>query len=365
MRFIFIDSNVFFENWHLNSASFQRLGSFIPNSDAILIIPEVVCLEVQNLYTRERARLTSELKKLYDKLQRQLTTKIDYDSAAFSEAYDFKQVLREAFQFVTIISFENIPHATLVSRAMVPLMPFRDSEKGYRDSLIWLSLIDFLKDKPASDQVYFVSENTNDFYTKDKVELHKDLSLDISANGIQPIIIPFTSLHSFLDQVDTNDDSAFSQYTVREQFLDPKELEIENWLEDEINVIPLSALKQRIDPTGQLRHLRTITAFNFEIVEGVEDPLVISYRRLSDTNLFIQYSIELRTCELSLTIPADEYYAKKSGFDIFYSNAVVSGQEAYVRAYFRSAVTLSLVADIQTKMISGLELQTFALMTFR
>src|ERR1700722_5234718 len=105
MRYMFLDSNIFFDNWQLNSATFQRLQHFVTNSNTVLLIPEVVCLEVQSLYLREPKRLTSELRKHYDKLQRQLATNISFDAAPLTEHYDFRQLLLERFQFVAFLPY--------------------------------------------------------------------------------------------------------------------------------------------------------------------------------------------------------------------------------------------------------------------
>jgi PIN domain len=358
MRFIFIDSNIFFDNWQLNSASFQRLANFLAKSDASLVIPEVVCLEVQNLYKRENATLLQMLKKTHDKLQKQLSKAATYDESQYVEEYNFRQLLTNTYRYVTILPFDKIAHSTMVERAISVKMPFKDSEKGYRDSLIWLSILGWLKDKTPNDHLFFITNNKTDFYAGDLIELHKDLLSDLLDNGIETEIIPFLSLPDFLNEIDSDEESLLSPNTIREKYLKKTDLEIEEWLQDEINSITPPTFKGRIDPTGAFRHLRNVSYFEFEIVEGIEDPEVMSYKRISDRNLYILFAFQLRTCELTATVPAEDYFARKFGFDS-YAEAAVDGDQSYLRIYFRPIVTISMIVDMETNELSGLELVAF------
>jgi hypothetical protein len=73
--------------------------------------------------------------------------------------------------------FAPIPdadHGELVARSITGMKPFRSSGVGYRDALIWLTVLAEAED----DDVVFVSSNTNDF--AEDGALHPDLKSEVA-----------------------------------------------------------------------------------------------------------------------------------------------------------------------------------------
>ena len=72
---IFLDSNIFFNNWKLNNPNFQYLFNFINNSYHSLLLSKLVVEETENNRRKQIDKTNSDLKKLikdYNKLSNDL-----------------------------------------------------------------------------------------------------------------------------------------------------------------------------------------------------------------------------------------------------------------------------------------------------
>ncbi|HYH15708.1 MAG TPA: PIN domain-containing protein, partial [Flavisolibacter sp.] len=137
------------------------LSDLVKNSATTLLISEIVCQEIQNLYAEGLSEAVSQSKKSYKNLGRFFQQKSEF--AEPTNSYDFKTILQSTFEFIEFVGFSNVPHQIVVERAIREKLPFRQNEKGYRDTLIWLSLLENLSKKSEGDEIIFISKNTNDF----------------------------------------------------------------------------------------------------------------------------------------------------------------------------------------------------------
>jgi PIN domain len=163
-----------------------------------LAVPEVVLVEIRNrfektLAKKARAAIDSCQKAQVgiDALDRHLgrlpsTLKlppfpVEEDFADWVKLYDDELRRDLAALGATILPFPRQKHEYLVTRAMTKQRPFSESAKGYQDTLIWLSIIDYIVDR--SDELLFVSENSADFADPDdKESFHPDLVRDLSVS---------------------------------------------------------------------------------------------------------------------------------------------------------------------------------------
>lgn len=94
--------------------------------------------------------------------------------------------------------YPQTQHANLVSRCLAQKKPFsnKDKDRGYRDALIWDTIVDLVKANPDS-HIVFISSNTNDF-SQGTNELHPDLLEAITLEE-QRRVRYFDSMNSFLN----------------------------------------------------------------------------------------------------------------------------------------------------------------------
>ncbi|MEW7849251.1 PIN domain-containing protein [Massilia aurea] len=54
---IFLDTNVFYNDWFLNNANFRYLFHYLSNEDGNLLVSKLVCQEAENIRLREYEKL--------------------------------------------------------------------------------------------------------------------------------------------------------------------------------------------------------------------------------------------------------------------------------------------------------------------
>ena len=357
MKYVFLDSNTFFNHWHLNNADLTLLANFIKNSQSILLASELVCEEVQNLHQREQSRVMADLRKYYEIAQRFNKEKTPHSFDSLLQPYDFKKVLKEKMEFVESFGYENISQKAVTARAIARTLPFREKEKGYRDTLIWLSLLEFLKTKKETDSVAFINQNSNDFYNSEGKDFHDDLARDLKSHNITCSIKVYPSLNAFIKgEVETNE-YEFSHRNIEEQFIEPISTDIESEIKEYLDHLPTMDFKKLLDSSGiHFRYISTLTGHSFEMLEGMEDGQVLSYKRLSANELYINYRFNLRRCEILFTITESEYLSHKSGIELFYHDVYMAEDEGYMIYYCRPDFTVNFIYNTETESISGLEI---------
>jgi hypothetical protein len=185
---VLLDSSVLTEgDWGLTGAAAQALLAASERNRLRLIVPEIVIREVTNSQgEREQTainKVNSEQRKL-----RRLQNHFSIDPPAVTtpapvrDAYaeQLRQRLEEAR--VQTPALPDLPHDQVVDRALGRRRPF-DSEgrKGYRDTLIWLNVLDLLCE---GEELLFVTDD-GDFLAKDdKGKLHQHLLDDLAERGI-------------------------------------------------------------------------------------------------------------------------------------------------------------------------------------
>lgn len=84
-----------------------------------------------------------------------------------------------------ILELPNVSHEEVFERAITFTQPFKRDGSGYRDSLIWLSVLDVVKNCPAGTEVLFVSGNTKDFASGDLLAPLLEAEVSEAAQGVK------------------------------------------------------------------------------------------------------------------------------------------------------------------------------------
>lgn len=170
-------------------------------------------------------------------------------------------------------------HRDLVARSVLGRKPFRESGVGYRDALIWLNVLEAAE----SDDVVFVSGNTNDF-ADDFGELHPHLKGDLATAGCPNSVTLVTSLESFIEDYVPPADQALAE--ARHLFSDPtsaKELEGEllklvgdhdHWpYHSQVTLVRADGETMRGEDSPQMIQVEEVDILGVEIEGAVEfDP---------------------------------------------------------------------------------------------
>lgn len=330
---IFIDTNIFFNHWYLKAPLFELLANYVSNQRATVLVSEVVCEEVNAKFQSERSSAAKELTKAVHRATNFQSDPKPAVVPALDEGYDFRSILKARFENISVVPCDTVPHSLLVTRAINSVRPFRENEKGYRDSLMWLSLLEHLKTEHSNrGELVFINANSNDFFRTDTtgLTLHADLEVDLSKAGFSGRLRPFTSLKDFADaEIDK------VLHSIRhEEFEERLGSEMEDLAAD----AAIDYLQQMSLPVAQNffedaelpgRCARAIRTFTVEDFEGVEDPEVLSLSTLSDGSFYIQYRFNLLTVMYTVEVSTEDYLANVDEFNEEFINIDV--QERLVR----------------------------------
>lgn len=198
MVHVLADSNIYGRDLTLEGGAFEVFFDQAASGHFRIVLPEVVVIETHELYRREvteriaqRDRPSTRLRKL--DVDSPEAPQIDVQAAA--DAFEAK-LRKKATAGGVVVSVPDVDHEQLVRRAALKRRPFRDRGVGYRDALIWQSVLAIAA---AGDDVAFVSANHKDFASDERgVELHRDLLADLAAAKASGKVTLYPDLDAFL-----------------------------------------------------------------------------------------------------------------------------------------------------------------------
>lgn len=203
MNHIIIDTNVIHLDFKLNKARIVTLCNTSTILGHEIFIPEVVIDEIVKQYDEKAEEyinsFNTALKKLSD-LSTSPITQTPIDAKGFISNYRNELNNRIKQLGIGIIPYPNTGHKIMVARELGKKKPFKDSTKGYRDALIWDSVMEHTQKYSSNCGIIFLTANSKDFADKDKKGLHTDLIADCISNGIPPTSIRLvTDIQNFID----------------------------------------------------------------------------------------------------------------------------------------------------------------------
>ena len=203
MNHIIIDTNVIHLDFKLNKARIVTLCNTSTILGHEIFIPEVVIDEIVKQYDEKAEEYINSFNKALKKLSDLSTspiTQTPIDAKGFISNYRNELNNRIKQLGIGIIPYPNTRHKIMVERELGKKKPFKDSTKGYRDALIWDSVMEHTQKYSSNCGIIFLTANSKDFANKDKKDLHTDLIADCISNGIPTTSIRLvTDIQNFID----------------------------------------------------------------------------------------------------------------------------------------------------------------------
>ena len=224
MSGILLDSNQLFSDPWLTGVDASKILSFAWRHGWTLLISDVVLLEARGIFAREvgqaleRAstgredRRAQGHRRLRQLLGDQDPLAVTPETAADAYFDSLKQK-GEPFDAIDRLPLPDVSHLYVLDRMFSDLRPYHrsSSKDGYRDLLIWMTLVRYLED--SDDDVHFVTANASDFFTVNGAQptLHPDLLRDLQLRSIDPARVHChrsmsdlrSTLDSFVDEAET------------------------------------------------------------------------------------------------------------------------------------------------------------------
>jgi len=199
---IVLDTNIIVGDYRLKGTAARVLLQQLPRSSHQLHMPQTVIDEALNKYRGEWEHYRRSTDKLRREAQKRV--KLDIPSAMTSAEVDvrtdeYKHELDQILVDVgaTIVPYPKTPHEKLALRAMERQKPFSESGTGYRDALIWETVLDILD---GTDEVVALITEDRDFADKNR-EIYPNLLEDLTARGFgHDRVRIYRSLDEFVEQ---------------------------------------------------------------------------------------------------------------------------------------------------------------------
>lgn len=186
---IILDTNIFRNDLFFKSKDFEVLNDYLKKTDSRFVVFQIIIEEINGLYRRlleeEQNNYNKYRKALNQSLNREyieeINIQIDEEIKKYIEFIYKKMNINDG----KVIPYKNEYLPEIIKRAISRLKPFKDEDKGFRDTIIWLTALDYCQ-KSHEKQIIFISNNPKDFGDiQDSTKLHQNLKDECDALGIK------------------------------------------------------------------------------------------------------------------------------------------------------------------------------------
>jgi len=251
---VIIDTNKIRNNfeWESNYSKFEPKGDLLKLIDFIeknnlqkhifIGIPEIVLEEFINTRCENFKKIVDRLKTDIKKLETMPCcdfSKIilpgeDFDYREFIKKKTRKFIYRKKFILILKLKKSNYKETLeiLIEKATQKKKPFNESGKGFKDALIWETILN-LKDINKYSTIFVLSENKKDFNYKLKEEFmkkfSKELNLEVSTEtlivSLENIYGIYIKYPNILSHVKTD----YFKEQLKQYLIDNTDMEINNF----------------------------------------------------------------------------------------------------------------------------------------
>ena len=359
---IFIDTNILYNNWHLQNANFIYLFNFLENTNSELFISEIVCDEVDNKFNSELDSLKKSFNDNLKKAKSFIGNSLEFNLTDLDVNFSIKEIINGKSDRVVFFSYDNISNKTLVERAIKKIKPFQSEDKGYRDTLIWLSFLEKISSLKDKSKIAFINNNSSDFFNSDKTSLHDDLKKDLEKYELLNEFCIYESIKDFINKEVNMEQRKYTRNQILENFIYPNERMIEETVEMHINSESANWFSNLIKRhTESYKEIIYLTNYNFHILEGIEDPEVISWSETNENAFFAEICFYLRIVEFEFTIPKAVYLSKQELFNDLskFYNVEIENDFATLYAIRKVFMNVSFNFDIKENTLSDFVINEF------
>jgi hypothetical protein len=197
---IALDANVLRRDPRLKSPHGQALRFQVAQLRVGVVVPLVAVEEAVNLFRRDLEKAVAVVRKAAkDVTKMGVNCPIDVDVLASTRSFetDVRTALAEVV--AEVLPYPSTPHADLAQRAMQRRRPFDEEGRGYRDALLWESVLAYAK---LHGQVVLISADGDLSQTSKDRRLHDDLVDDLLGQqlagdtvSLQPSVEAFLNVY--------------------------------------------------------------------------------------------------------------------------------------------------------------------------
>ncbi len=324
---IILDTNILRNDLFFKSKDFEVLKDYLKKTDSHFILPKIILQEIQGIYKRT----IEENVQNFDKSRKSLNTILNKQLIGETslnidkEVEDYIKFIYQKLELKerNIVPYKNEYLPEIIERAIQRKKPFKDEDKGFRDAIIWLSIIDYCK-KCHEKQVIFISNNPKDFGDANiPNELHPDLKKEIEDLGIR--VNYFRTTKDFIEQHSKKIDFIDLDWVaknVNEDWVSDLICDFLNEREQHLVISWYESAKER-ESTNHYKALKaSILGFNdLFIYEMVDDSLIINVAVEAEVEMefeFYEYDSNYYETGYRYTSNETQYYCTNFYISIGY-----------------------------------------------
>jgi hypothetical protein len=198
-----LDANAFYDDPNLTGTDSKLLGEYVNSGRAEIAVPRVVFDEVVKKFRERLEDHVQEIKSANRKLiwLTEQSYKAEWPSVDFKrEQQNYKRRLesRLAKWGASILPYPNISHEKLAARDLAKRKPFSEGGRGYRDGLIWESILESLD---LAGKYVLLTANHKDFCREGDVRsLHEHLLEDLRTKSFSGSFVVRRKIEDVLDE---------------------------------------------------------------------------------------------------------------------------------------------------------------------
>ncbi len=354
MRVVF-DTNILCADFQLKGNDFRVFLGGMQRVGIQIYLPKVVIDEVTNKYWQKFYRIAKESLRICQEWQ-QATGKSTRPSISFksatAETCKYKKYLLKTFDAVeaTRLPYPNTSHEVIAQRAIEHRKPFKENGAGYRDTLIWESILSLFNND--SSPICFVTNNSKDFGEGPKA--HRDLLQDLDR-----LEIKYEDVKIFKSLKDLNQELIIPNLEHLEEMIkkfsnnEVPEFSLHEWVEND-----LWDILEREDFGRSLVDLEELDVTCY--VEAIDDIYSIEIndiRRLPSGNLLLVANAKV-SVGVNVIADIEVFYADEEVREFFESNDPTygDGRVEYVEesTSVDQSITFNLIIEKESyKVISA------------
>ena len=180
---IVLDANAIVSEGFGNSRQFKALLSVSNSLGYTIVVPQIVIDETVARFSKGLASEVEAVRNRLSKLSNWMDRGLDSSVGSLNLAHEtesFKCALQGKLQDanVVVVGYPDTSHEVLVGRATSRTRPFDDAGSGYRDTLIWMNVLDLVA--RATEPVVLVAADNAFSRKKDDPRLHGELVAEVA-----------------------------------------------------------------------------------------------------------------------------------------------------------------------------------------
>ncbi|MCA1001010.1 PIN domain-containing protein [Bacillus thuringiensis] len=200
--FIVLDANVIRKDFMLKTDDFANLFDYLVKTQSKILMPQIVFEEIQNLYRNELIGRQESYIKFFKSLNLLLTESFEPQNelSVEEETRKYMDYLKVTLDLneKDIVPYKESYLKEVVKRAVNRIKPCSSKGEEFRDTLLWLTVLDIAKEK-EDKKVALISHNKKDFaHEDDGNKLHPQLKQDMEKIGVE--VWYYSSLSQFIQK---------------------------------------------------------------------------------------------------------------------------------------------------------------------